>query len=57
MHMQLNRDKLNSEGQAWSVSLVKPGAYLSVSYAVTQPYQRWLGVAPSSRYAILMRLR
>jgi CubicO group peptidase (beta-lactamase class C family) len=26
-------------------------------HPVTQPYQRWLGAAPSSRYAIFMRLR
>ena len=25
--------------------------------AVTQPYQRWLGAAPPSRYAIFIRLR
>ena len=24
---------------------------------VTHPYQRWLGATPSSRYAILIRLR
>ena len=26
-------------------------------HAVTQPYQRWLGEGPSSRYAIFMRVR
>ena len=26
-------------------------------YLVTHPYQRWLGAGPSSRYAILIRLR
>src|SRR5262245_62864874 len=26
-------------------------------HLVTQPYQRWLGTTPSSRYAILIRLR
>src|SRR6266516_4468823 len=26
-------------------------------HPVTQPYQRWLGTTPSSRYAILIRLR
>src|SRR6266542_6476214 len=26
-------------------------------HPVTQPYQRWLGATPSSRYAILIRLR
>jgi hypothetical protein len=44
--------------------LVRPAAPFEVAliiydalHLVTQPYQRWLGVAPSSRYAILIWLR
>jgi hypothetical protein len=48
---------LNQNGAGVRMSPGSLSPPLVVGYPVTQPYQRWLGVAPSSRYAIFMRVR
>ena len=57
------RSPASSHSRSWvnarvsGTDVANPSSFPPRDQPVTQPYQRWLGLAPSSRYAIFIRLR